>query len=117
MGVIEQDGLGLDETVANVLGHASAEYALDLPAVESGTECLDRGDAKLFVDAKDTPRVKARMHAELDQFGCGVRADLLESFEGACFDDLANGAADCVADASVDAQIGVTADQLVDALA
>jgi len=57
------------------------------------------------------------MSAELDELGAGAGAEVLETLQGARFHDLANGGIHRLAKTGVDSQDGVTADQLVDALA
>src|SRR6185312_3493275 len=68
-------------------------------------------------DAKDATGIEARMRAQFDKFRGGVGAKLLQAFQGSGFDNFADGAADGVANTGVDTQIGVAADQFVDALA
>ena len=117
MRVVEEDGVGFDEALADVLGHARAEGFVDLSAVEGAAEFFDGGDAEFLVDAQDASGVETRVLVDGDNFGGYFGAKFFKTSEFAFENDFADGEGDGFTDAFVGGEIGLVADEFVDAFA
>src|SRR3954453_23723817 len=99
----------------DVLSHARAELLFDVAVFQMFAESLDGRDVELLVNPQDSLRIKPRVGTNRGDFGTDIGAEFFQLSQRTGQYDLADGAADGSANASIQGEISVTPDELVNA--